>query len=137
MKVIVDTNIVISSIVFESSVKEAFIAILPNPHVELILSPKIKSELRATIFRDKFLRIAGRHRISTMLDQYFRAAKEISANSSFRICRDPKDNIFLDLAYSAGADFIITGDNDLLNLDPFYRTRIVRLADFIKSHLPL
>jgi predicted nucleic acid-binding protein len=41
------------------------------------------------------------------------------------ICRDPKDNKFLELALSAGAEMIITGDDDLRVLDPFQGIRIL------------
>lgn len=40
-------------------------------------------------------------------------------------CRDKKDNIYLELAASVGADFIISSDSDLLELDPWRGVRIL------------
>jgi putative PIN family toxin of toxin-antitoxin system len=46
------------------------------------------------------------------------------------ICRDPKDNFLLALAKDGKADYLITGDGDLLVLKEFERTKIVTLSDF-------
>jgi putative PIN family toxin of toxin-antitoxin system len=48
-------------------------------------------------------------------------------------CRDPKDNMFLSLAVSASADAIISGDKDLLVLNPFKNIPILSPADFFEK----
>ena len=48
-------------------------------------------------------------------------------------CRDPKDNKFLELAVSAKASCIITGDKDLLELHPFRGIPILNAADFLNN----
>jgi len=48
-------------------------------------------------------------------------------------CRDPKDNKFLELAVEANASCIVTGDKDLLVLDPFRGIPILTAADFLKK----
>ena len=52
-------------------------------------------------------------------------------------CRDPKDNFLLELAVSAEADYIITGDKDLLVLNPYKNINIVSANDFEKILLAL
>ena len=47
------------------------------------------------------------------------------------VCRDPKDNMYLELAVSACVSCIITGDKDLLTLDPFGKIRIISAAGFM------
>lgn len=54
-----------------------------------------------------------------------------------RDCRDPDDDKFLELALASGARAIVTGDEDLLVLDPWRGIRIVKLANFEKVVLPL
>ena len=49
----------------------------------------------------------------------------------FRSCRDPKDNQFLELAVNGQADFIVTGDEDLLVLHPFRAIPILTPRDFL------
>ena len=50
---------------------------------------------------------------------------------SIRVCRDPRDDQVLELAVCGRADRIITGDADLLTLDPFRGIRIVTPTDFL------
>jgi hypothetical protein len=48
------------------------------------------------------------------------------------ICRDPKDDKFLELAVAGKADVIVSGDDDLLVLDPFREIRIVPARAFLQ-----
>ncbi len=48
-------------------------------------------------------------------------------------CRDPEDNRVLELAVNGNAKLIVTGDTDLLVLNPFRDVRIVTPADFLKA----
>lgn len=50
-----------------------------------------------------------------------------------RACRDPKDDKFLSLAVSGGADLILTGDKDLLDLHPFRGIAIVSPQQYLAS----
>lgn len=54
-----------------------------------------------------------------------------SPTDTITACRDPKDNKFLELAVSANAPCIITGDKDLLSLNPFRDIPIVSASDFL------
>jgi putative PIN family toxin of toxin-antitoxin system len=47
-------------------------------------------------------------------------------------CRDQKDQKFLDLAFEADADMIVSSDEDLLVLDPWHGIRILRPAQFVE-----
>ncbi len=48
-------------------------------------------------------------------------------------CRDPKDNMFLECAVSIGAKYIVSGDDDLLVLNPFENIPIVRATEFVQQ----
>jgi len=48
------------------------------------------------------------------------------------VCRDPKDNFLLSLSLDGNADFLLTGDKDLLDLSKFGETYIVTIADFLQ-----
>lgn len=50
------------------------------------------------------------------------------------VCRDPKDDKFLELALSGDASFIITGDKDLLILNPFQNIKILSSSGFINDY---
>ena len=60
-------------------------------------------------------------------------AETINITEKIEICRDPKDNKFLELAISGNATHIITGDKDLLDLHPFRDILIVTPSQFLNS----
>jgi hypothetical protein len=55
----------------------------------------------------------------------------IEVSSVVTVCRDPKDNFLLALAKDGKADFLLTGDNDLLELKKFSKTKIETFTSFI------
>jgi putative PIN family toxin of toxin-antitoxin system len=59
----------------------------------------------------------------------FRLRVEISG--SLHVCRDPNDDMVLECAVASGAQCIVSGDKDLLALDPFQGIRIVMPAEYL------
>ena len=57
----------------------------------------------------------------------------IQVNSKVDVCRDPKDNFILALSKDSGADYLLTGDGDLLDLREFEGTKISKISDYLKS----
>lgn len=88
------------------------------------------NELTAVLLREKFDRYFLRSSRAEMLRNIATGADWFTPTQTIRGCRDPKDNKFLELAVAAEAEFLITGDEDLLILDPFRKTRILTIADF-------
>ncbi|MFN2262353.1 MAG: putative toxin-antitoxin system toxin component, PIN family, partial [Psychroflexus sp.] len=58
--------------------------------------------------------------------------KLIKVKSDIQLCRDEKDNFLLNLSIDSKADYLITGDNDLLVLDKIEQTQIMNFREFIK-----
>lgn len=63
--------------------------------------------------------------------QLVNIAEFVPVTSTIRACRDPKDDKFLELAVAGNADFIVTGDGDLLALDPFEGIAVITPARFL------
>ena len=61
------------------------------------------------------------------------AAELVEITERIAACRDPKDDKFLELAVNGHADVLITGDADLLALNPFRRVPIITPADFVQD----
>ena len=61
-----------------------------------------------------------------------RESELVDATERVHVCRDPEDNRILELAVNGDAGVIVTGDKDLLVLDPFRGVRIVTPAEFLK-----
>ena len=60
-----------------------------------------------------------------------RVAERIPITYTVHICRDPKDNMFLELAVNGSPDFIVTGARDLLALEVFQQIQILTPASFV------
>ena len=60
-----------------------------------------------------------------------RIGEFIELAEKITVCRDPKDNKFLELAVAGNADCLITGDKDLLILNPFRGIKIISPSDFL------
>jgi putative PIN family toxin of toxin-antitoxin system len=76
--------------------------------------------------RRQFVEIMENHvRLFVVRDEEFPADRPV--------CRDPKDNQFLGLAFECEANLIVSSDEDLLVLDPWGDTRILRPIEFLNE----
>ena len=64
-------------------------------------------------------------------DEY---ADFVNVRAEVNICRDPKDNFLLALSIDGNANFLITGDKDLLDLKKFGETKIISIAEFLQDY---
>jgi putative PIN family toxin of toxin-antitoxin system len=76
----------------------------------------------------RFIEPALRDAVLMLMDTY---GVFFTPVTSVQDCRDPKDNKYLELALAAGAEVIVSGDADLLVLDPWRGVRILRPADYL------
>ena len=97
----------------------------------LLVSDASAGELVEVLQRPKFDKYADRYDRDAFLSSLLQLAVHVSINLEITACRDPKDNIILELAVSGNADYIITGDADLLVLNPFRGIAIVTPAEFL------
>lgn len=86
------------------------------------------------VFRKKFDRyfVSDEERLE-LLNEIENSIKQFFPSETINACLDPKDNKFLELAVSAKAACIITGDKDLLVLHPFREVPILSAVDFINN----
>jgi len=127
-RIIIDTNLWIS---FLLSKKFNFIdKLLDSGNLELVFCNELLSELVEVAGRpklQKFFTIEDWELIFGIIERY---AVYVHVVSSVTLCRDSKDNFLLSLAKDAQADYLLTGDNDLLVLKTFEATQIVTIAEF-------
>jgi uncharacterized protein len=129
MRVVVDTNILISAAIKART--------LPNLAVyqaaqrgTLLKSHATEAELMDVIDRPYLARLISSDARNRLL-QLMTMAETVSITERIAACRDPKDDKFLELAVNGSADLILTGDNDLLVLNPFRGIPIVAPATFV------
>ncbi|HAZ00329.1 MAG TPA: putative toxin-antitoxin system toxin component, PIN family [Opitutae bacterium] len=130
--IIIDTNIYVSYILYRSSSLSKNVAQAMQSH-PYAFSVETMRELTEVVMRSKFDRYLSRQIRHRILKGIAFDAEWFTPSETICKCRDSKDDIFLELAVAAKADFFITGDEDLLVLDPFRKTRILTMADFIQT----
>lgn len=62
---------------------------------------------------------------------FLKVAEMVEIRETIVVCRDPKDDKLLELAVSGNADFLVTGDKDLLVLNPFRGVEIITPREFL------
>lgn len=97
----------------------------------LLISSEIAEEYFSVFSRSKFDKYLSLQTRIAFIENILTNALSIEITENVNICRDPKDNMFLELALSASADYIISGDQDLLILHPFQDIPIVSPSIFL------
>ena len=136
LRVVLDTNVLLSALVFAGGVMGQFRKLWTSQKILPYTSKEAVQELIRVLANPKFkLDSSGQN---SLLADYlpFAQVTDVSVNTqqaSLPICRDPLDQIFLDLAYSAKADCLVTGDHDLLVLadTPNLPFRILKPIEFL------
>jgi len=90
------------------------------------------SELSETLIRSKFDKYLSVEKRLQAISAFEKRSQLIQVNVKIDLCRDPKDNKFLELASESAAACIITWDKDLLVLNPFEGIPILTPAEFLK-----
>jgi putative PIN family toxin of toxin-antitoxin system len=129
-RIVVDTNVLISRLLVPASVSGGAVrrAVATG---QLVVSEATMEELSTVRGRPKFdpyLSIADRQEFIRLLG---RIAEMIPVVRVVRACRDPRDDKFLEAAVNGRAELIVTGDRDLLELDPFMGIGILTPAAYL------
>lgn len=129
---VLDTNTLISAFLSEHS-KPTLAYEKAKRMGELLASIKTYDEFCDVFVRDKFDKYISLERRLEIMDEYSAIAIFSDTSEIITDCRDPKDNKYLELAVSAKASCIISGDKDLLVLHPFRGIPILNAVDFINN----
>ena len=130
IRVVIDTNVWISFLIGKTlaGLAEAII----NESVTILFSEELIDELLEVLQRPKFEKYFSHEDITELLSLIRITFKPVEITEHFTSCRDPKDNFLLDLCVSGNADYLITGDDDLLSLTPFHGVEIISYSIFQK-----
>ena len=128
--VVIDTNVIISAILFRYTTPWRAL-VLDFTDGRVLSSTATRNELREVLSRPKFDRIAPRHLRLQQAEALLDGMYLIQVADPVQACRDPRDDKFLELALYGRADALITGDADLLALNPFQNTQILTPAAFL------
>ena len=127
-KLILDTNLWLSLLI--SKKKIDFENLIIDKSIVLIYSEESLSEINDVVNRDKFRKYFSVEASNFVIHLFKTYGIHTNIISNITICRDPKDNFLLNLAIDGNADYLITGDKDLLILEKINNTKIITIADF-------
>ena len=131
-KAVIDTNIFISALLGSSNAGK-ILDKFTGGKFDLIISKEILDELIEVISRKKFSNIFRPEDIKKLIDLLETDAEIIIPEGKVSsACKDPKDYIVLACAADGKADYIITGDSDMLEISPFRRIKIITPSQFLK-----
>ncbi len=128
MRVVFDTNVLVSAFVTEG-VCAKLVGRARRGKFQLITCPFILKELEAVLLK-KLSATRGETRqvlrlLAEAISDLVQPTQPVSG-----ICRDPDDDHILSCALAANADYLVTGDSDLLELQEFRKARILSPRDF-------
>lgn len=99
----------------------------------LLFSEATYDELAEVLARPRLQRYVSASAREALLRQIVTVALRVVPEETIRACRDPKDDKFLEVARTGQADYLVSGDGDLLVLHPFQGIPVLTPADFLKE----
>ena len=130
MKIVIDSNIFVSSFFWGGHPREVFERVI-NGLDELFITDEIKKEIFSVMSSSKFaVKISD-------IEDYIKIIEKYSINIELKdipesISRDKDDDKILQCALDGNADFIVTGDNDLLVLKEFRTIKITKPKNYLE-----
>jgi putative PIN family toxin of toxin-antitoxin system len=132
LRLVIDTNILISGLMAVNSLPQQVFDYATSQAI-LLISDEVQSEIENVISRPKLQKYITLERRTKFLSELSQQVERVTINQQIRACRDPKDDKFLELAVCGEANYIITGDADLLDLHPFQNITIIKAASFLTA----
>jgi putative PIN family toxin of toxin-antitoxin system len=131
MRIVVDTNVFISAALKDTSF----------PALTLHVATQRGTLLKSTATERQLFEVLARPQIAVLIDRVaadwmrklMATAETVEIIERITACRDTTDDKFLELAVNGKADAIVSGDHDLLVLNPFHGIPIVPPATFVQG----
>ena len=134
MRVVVDTNVVVSAILRDRNPEKAILHLVENPECEWVASEEILAEYREVMRRPRF---GLAPEILARWDARFRSAIAVwPVTVPVNFPRDQKDAKFLACALASQADFLLTGDRDFKDAKDFQNVKTISVGRFVAEFFP-
>ena len=131
MRVVVDANVLVSAALKRQSMP-GMAALLVERRGGLLKSLETEQQLFEVVARPSLASLIDPE-TQAWLKKLMAAAELVTITDRIAACRDPTDGKFLELAVNGHADLIVSGDGDLLALNPFRDIPIVTPAAFVQG----
>ena len=130
LRYVIDTNVLVSSVLIANSPSDLLLKQI-RKNGDILFSEITFQELQEVLNRPKFNRYVALNIRLQFLAKIKLECELITIRENIQICRDSKDDKFLDVAVNGDANFLITGDRDLLILNPFRDIEIITVNEFL------
>jgi len=130
-KLILDTNLWISFLI--SRRYNQLDNLLDSGKIVFIFSHESIEEFITVANRPKFKKYFSDSDLNELIRQFDKYGKLVKVKTQLSLCRDIKDNFLLNLAVDSNANYLITGDLDLLILKKVHNTKICTWSEFIEE----
>ena len=131
VRIVIDTNLWISFLITKDFDK--LDKLLFSQKIVLVFSEELLNEFLEVTQRPKFKKYFSKGDIKAVINTIDEFADFIEVETITTVCRDIKDNFLLALAKDGNADFLLTGDNDLLELKEFEGAKIITISEFLNT----
>lgn len=136
MRVVLDTNVIVSGLLWQGTPGEIFTLAREN-QITICTSSEIVEELSEILQRPKFKTKLARTKrsIAEIVAGFLEFAEQhLTTRFPFsQVLADPSDDMFLACAVAVGAAFIVSGDTHLLRLKTFQGVSIVSPNEFLRQ----
>ena len=128
IKVIFDTNVWISFLIGKrlSFIKKY----ISSGEITIIITEQLLNEIKEVTNRKKLKKYFPQQSVIELINFLETIAEQVAIKPIHFINRDPKDNFLLDLIDFSEADYLVTGDKDLLEHNPFKTATILTPKNF-------
>jgi uncharacterized protein len=130
MKVIIDTNVLVSAVLKDKDPEAVILFVVERPEFEWVVSPAILEEYKEVLGREKF-GLPG-DLLSKWNDVFDDFTTIVEADFAVDFPRDRKDAKFLECALAADVEYLITGDKDFSEAQKIVNTAIISVSMFKK-----
>ena len=129
-RIVLDSNVILSAALFRQSTPRQALD-KASVSGQILISNQILGELQDVFSRPKFDKYSSKQVRNEFLNDFLTVVENVEIVQKIAACRDRKDDKFLELAVNGKADYIITGDQDLLVLHPFQNIAIISVSDYL------
>lgn len=136
LKLVLDANWYVSACISRKSRRTLYYDILKNPRFDVFYSTELMAEFDRVIQRPKFVKVIAPKYIDYFKAVAMRYLREVAIGEVPTLVRDRNDNYLLGICQSCQADFLITGDLDLLVLGSYQNTSILTMGQFFQVISP-
>jgi putative PIN family toxin of toxin-antitoxin system len=106
--------------------------LLVNDRLTIYYSKELLEEYKDVIFRKKFEKYIRKEQVVRFINLVLTRLRPIEIKTLVRLSRDEKDNFLLSMAIDSSADYLVSGDPDLLVIKTIGKTKIIDMSTFLK-----